>query len=90
MLELEQPTVSVRDHPFRALASRCTKRVQMPRPRPDAAPVTTILQRLRPQLEKLPADEPEACQAANRRLEAFQPELLKSDLISSLNPLWPD
>jgi hypothetical protein len=33
------------------------------------------IQRLRPQLEKLPADEPEACQAANRRLEAFQPEI---------------
>jgi hypothetical protein len=42
----------------------------------DAAEkLATTIQRLRPQLEKLPADEPEACQAANRRLEAFQPEI---------------
>jgi hypothetical protein len=26
-------------------------------------------------LEKLPADEPEACKTANQRLEAFQPEI---------------
>jgi len=42
----------------------------------DAAEsLATTIQRLRPQLEKLPADEPAACQAANRRLEAFQPEI---------------
>jgi hypothetical protein len=42
----------------------------------DAAErLAKTIQRLRPQLEKLPADEPEACQAANRRLEAFQPEI---------------
>ena len=42
----------------------------------DAAEtLATTIQRLRPQLEKLPADEPEACKAANRRLEAFQPEI---------------
>jgi predicted nucleic acid-binding Zn-ribbon protein len=42
----------------------------------DAAEkLATTIQRLRPQLEKLSADEPEACQAANRRLEAFQPEI---------------
>ena len=35
----------------------------------------TAIQRLRPQLEKLPANEPGACKAANRRLEAFQPEI---------------
>jgi hypothetical protein len=35
----------------------------------------TTIRRLRPQLEKLPADEPEACKEANRRLEAFQPEI---------------
>ena len=42
----------------------------------DAAEkLATTIQRLRPQLEKLPADEPEACKAANRRLEVFQPEI---------------
>ena len=42
----------------------------------DAAEtLATTIQRLRPQLEKLPEDEPEACKAANRRLEAFQPEI---------------
>jgi hypothetical protein len=42
----------------------------------DAAEKLAItIQRLRPQLERLPADEPKACQAANRRLEAFQPEI---------------
>jgi hypothetical protein len=35
----------------------------------------TTIQRLRPKLEKLPAEEPVACKAANRRLEAFQPEI---------------
>jgi len=35
----------------------------------------TMIRRLRPELEKLPADEPEACTEANRRLEAFQPEI---------------
>jgi hypothetical protein len=33
------------------------------------------IQRLRPDLEKLPAKPPEACAAANRRLAAFQPEI---------------
>jgi hypothetical protein len=42
----------------------------------DAAEkLAATIQRLRPQLEKLPADEPEACQAANRRLEGCQPEI---------------
>lgn len=42
----------------------------------DAAEtLARTIQRLRPQLEKLPAEEPEACKAANRRLEAFQPEI---------------
>ena len=42
----------------------------------DAAEtLATTIQRLRPQLEKLPEDEPEACKAANRRPEAFQPEI---------------
>ena len=42
----------------------------------DAAErLATTIQRLRPQLEKLPADDPEACKTANRRLEAFQPEI---------------
>src|SRR5215831_17119605 len=42
----------------------------------DAAErLAATIQRLRPQLEKLPADEPVACKEANRRLEAFQPEI---------------
>ena len=42
----------------------------------DAAErLAATIQRLRPQLEKLPAEEPVACQEANRRLEAFQPEI---------------
>lgn len=40
-----------------------------------AGRLARTIQRLRPQLEKLPADEPEACREANRRLEAFQPEI---------------
>src|SRR5258708_21064073 len=42
----------------------------------DAAEtLATTIQRLRRQLEKLPADGPEACKAPNRRLDAFQPEI---------------
>jgi hypothetical protein len=42
----------------------------------DAAEkLAATIQRLRPQLEKLPADEPAACKEANRRLAAFQPEI---------------
>jgi hypothetical protein len=42
----------------------------------DAAEkLRTTIQSLRPALEKLPANEAEACSAANRRLEAFQPEI---------------
>ena len=42
----------------------------------DAAEkLAATIKRLRPQLEKLPADEPVACKEANRRLEAFQPEI---------------
>jgi hypothetical protein len=40
-----------------------------------AEKLAKTIQRLRPQLEKLPAEEPEACKEANRRLEAFQPEI---------------
>jgi hypothetical protein len=33
------------------------------------------IQRLRPELEKLPTNPPEACAAANQRLAAFQPQI---------------
>ena len=40
-----------------------------------AEKLDTTIQSLRPALEKLPADQAEACTAASRRLEAFQPEI---------------
>ena len=52
----------------------------------DAAEkLATTIQRLRPQLEKLPADESAACKKANRLLEAFQPEINAVIVVTEAN-----